>query len=308
MHSILLIAAGPEASVVTEAALREERVVVTRTSLGSDAHFLLNSAPFDAIVCAIDDLDAVSRDCIDVIEQAHEVPTVIVVRTEELPLRSFAINRRIVSAERGLQEVKTALRQQFRRVSPGERESTPKDTEFEFTFKFKAEPGRIGKARAVAGGFIQRCMRIDDHELTRLELVLDEALANAVYHGSLEVCPQTWSQAKPTELKQMLAKRLDEQPYSDRQVCVGLCVTQSELRITVTDEGPGFEIARTAAVDDDEAVHRKSGRGLLLMQAFADSVEFNETGNSVTLVRTRDIKTCSSTDVNEPAAAAAMAE
>lgn len=285
MQSILLIANGQTASNAAEPILRDELVVITRTVQADEAFALLANNSFDAVVCAVDDLQGPARRCLDAIESGKRLPTVIVTASRELPLRSFDIGTRIVSIDDGANEIAKAIRQQLRRVN----QRTPPtidDTEMEFSFRFKADPKRIGKARAVAGGFIQRCLQIDERELTRLELVLEEALTNAVYHGSLDISSEIKTE-HPEEFKRLLAERLNTPPYADRQVKVLLSIDHTGLSIVVSDEGNGFDVAHTAAAEDHDAVHRASGRGLLLMRAFADSVVFNETGNSVTLTKRR---------------------
>jgi anti-sigma regulatory factor (Ser/Thr protein kinase) len=178
------------------------------------------------------------------------------------------------------------VNQQLRRVPDRAEKPIRSDCEFEFGFSFKAEPSRIGKARAVAGGFIQRCLQLEDKELIRVELVLEEALANAVYHGSLEISSDIRT-GRQDRFNALLSQRLETSPYCDRQVQVQLAICDKDLRIVVTDDGPGFDVNATAGACDSEAVHRPSGRGLLLMHAFADSVKFNESGNSVQLIRKR---------------------
>ena len=68
MHSILFIANGPEASMVTDVALRRQQGVVTRASTPQEATLLLASGSFDAIVCAVDSLDVTARQCIDTVK------------------------------------------------------------------------------------------------------------------------------------------------------------------------------------------------------------------------------------------------
>jgi serine/threonine-protein kinase RsbW len=55
------------------------------------------------------------------------------------------------------------------------------------------------------------------------------------------------------------------------------------LKITVSDEGPGFipkEIPDPTKAENIEKFH---GRGVFLMSKLADDIEFNELGNKVTM-------------------------
>lgn len=90
-----------------------------------------------------------------------------------------------------------------------------------------------------------------------VELLLREALANAVVHGS---------RGRPG------ARIRCEVRYRGRSV-----------RIAVTDSGPGFDWKKRQSAPPSGT--RTSGRGLCLYAAYADGVNFNESGNRVVLVK-----------------------
>ena len=281
MDSILFIREGDQASAIAECVLRRENVVVSRTDGGAEAILQLNQQPFDAIVLAIDDLEPDARSCLNLIND-ESVPKVIVTGDSSIQVQSFDINTRVVSIEDGIEAVGKALRQQFGRITK-RFPVNANDGSYEFAFKFRADPDRVSRARTIAGGFIQRCVDIDDLEFTRMELAMEEALLNAVLHGSLELTP-TIIAGDVDDYVAVLNKRLKTQPYCDRQVSVGIVVQNEQLAISVSDVGPGFDAS--AAMSGQESGSMKAyGRGLMLMHAFADSIEFNATGNSVTLVR-----------------------
>ena len=281
MHSVLLIANGPEASISVELLLRRESVVVTRTECSFEAAQLLESAPFDMIVCAIDQIGGDGQRCFDLVSDATEVPTLVVFLSDTDVPAPLNITTSFVSVESGLDVIRDAMRLQLRRLRDVPRTRLTKAGVFEFSFRFPARPDRLARSRTVAGSFIQRCLQFGERELTRLELVVEEALCNAIYHGSLEV-PSTLKLGREDAFSTQVAERLDQSPYCERDVEVRIEITGSELQITVADEGPGFRHCDTTPEPETCA---PSGRGLLLMQAFADSVEFNERGNEITLTK-----------------------
>ena len=57
----------------------------------------------------------------------------------------------------------------------------------------------------------------------------------------------------------------------------------SELNIEVTDEGKGFEPEKVPDPTRPENIEAQNGRGVFLMSRLADSVKYNEKGNTVTL-------------------------
>ncbi|MFK7818782.1 MAG: ATP-binding protein [Planctomycetaceae bacterium] len=281
MDSILLIREGEESSAIADCVLRREDVVVSRTNSGADAILLLNQQPFDAIVLAIDDLESDARASVELVN-AEMVPKVIVTSRGSIPVQSFDINTRVVSIEDGLESVGRAIRQQLRRITKPFPVSTHEGS-MEFSFKFRADPEKVSRARAIAGGFIQRCVDIDDLEFTRLELALEEALLNAVLHGSLGLTSAIMANDADQYFAQ-LNERLESELYRHRQVGVDIAVKKQQLSISVSDSGPGFDVTAVMTGQENGSLHAY-GRGLMLMQAFADSVDFNGSGNCVTLVR-----------------------
>lgn len=284
MRNILFIAQGQIATDVADRCLREEHVLVTRVRTAAEANGLLAQGPVDAIVCAIDELNESGRACLELIEYLGDTPTVILLRKPLPIVRTLRINISIVAVDDGLEPIRTAICQQLRRGKHSETAfATP--PEFEFSFVIPARPDRIARARTVAGSFVQRSIKLPDYELLKLELVIEEALANAVYHGSLEI--ESEQRMDPVLFAQLLEERTAALPYCDRKVCIDLAIDDTRLQIVVKDEGPGFDPESITAGTEEDTVLLSSGRGLMLMRAFADSLSFNERGNEVRVTKLR---------------------
>ena len=61
--------------------------------------------------------------------------------------------------------------------------------------------------------------------------------------------------------------------------------TRDDATFVVRDQGPGFDPASLPDPTDPENLEKASGRGLLLMRTFMDSVEYNSAGNEVTMIK-----------------------
>jgi serine/threonine-protein kinase RsbW len=70
---------------------------------------------------------------------------------------------------------------------------------------------------------------------------------------------------------------------SEKFVDVSITVEKNEMIVTVTDEGSGFNPANIPDPTRPENIEEISGRGVFLMTKLADSIFFNEPGNSVTM-------------------------
>jgi len=132
----------------------------------------------------------------------------------------------------------------------------------------------------------------DETGRIRVGIALEEALFNALYHGNLELSSdmlrEDSSQLLQNKGQSIVEQRRSTAPYKDRRVHVHAEFTNKMARFVIRDEGPGFDPAKVPDPTDPENLERESGRGLLLMRSFMDSVSYNPTGNEVTLVKFPD--------------------
>jgi CheY-like chemotaxis protein/anti-sigma regulatory factor (Ser/Thr protein kinase) len=137
-------------------------------------------------------------------------------------------------------------------------------------------------------GYVQESLAhmglFDEVELLRISVALEEAMVNALYHGNLEIGSELRGEDDEAYRK-LVQQRLDEPPYSDRQIHLQTKFSAFQAAFIVRDEGPGFDIRKLPDPTDPENLEKASGRGVLLMRAFMDEVMYNETGNQVTLIK-----------------------
>ena len=72
--------------------------------------------------------------------------------------------------------------------------------------------------------------------------------------------------------------------YADRTITLHYQFQNDETRVTVTDEGPGFDvdsIREFLASKDGTAATNNVGNGLILLKHAVDEVLFNDKGKSV---------------------------
>jgi CheY-like chemotaxis protein len=124
----------------------------------------------------------------------------------------------------------------------------------------------------------------DETECMRIGVALQEALANAIHHGNLQVgseCRET----SPTDYHALIAERCPASPYRDRSVRVTARLTRSQAVFTIRDEGQGFDASKLPDPREAANLEKASGRGVLLMRSFMDEVRFDDNGRSVTLTK-----------------------
>lgn len=95
-----------------------------------------------------------------------------------------------------------------------------------------------------------------DESLThRIMLALSEAVTNAIVHGNKEI--------------------------RDKKVSIKITINSSMIVIDIQDEGEGFNPDDIPDPVDEKNLLATGGRGLFLMEEFADHVEYRNKGRLV---------------------------
>lgn len=102
----------------------------------------------------------------------------------------------------------------------------------------------------------------DEASTFAVRLALEEAVANAFRHGNAEDPSKT--------------------------VTVRYEVSTHEIRLSVEDEGPGFDPGSVPDPTEDANLEIPSGRGIMLMRAYMTSVEIVAPGNRIDMIFRRD--------------------
>lgn len=104
---------------------------------------------------------------------------------------------------------------------------------------------------------LQSDLKFDDEFYARLMLTVSEAATNGVVHGN----------------------ELD----ASKKVTLNADYTGDTLKITIQDEGEGFEPEEVANPLAEENLLKTSGRGVFLMGEYADKVEYQDEGRKLVL-------------------------
>jgi anti-sigma regulatory factor (Ser/Thr protein kinase) len=123
-------------------------------------------------------------------------------------------------------------------------------------------------------------------ERVRLGVAVEEALLNGIHHGNLELDSKL-RQGNNNAYAELGEQRRRLQPYCDRRVHVQLKIDSEQAVLIIRDEGPGFDPKIIPDPNDPENLTKPSGRGLLLIRTFMDSVFHNATGNQITMIKRR---------------------
>jgi CheY-like chemotaxis protein/anti-sigma regulatory factor (Ser/Thr protein kinase) len=132
---------------------------------------------------------------------------------------------------------------------------------------------------------VLRCLPLgDETERLRVGIALEEALANAYYHGNLELAADGSAHDRK-RYEELARQRALEAPYRDRRIHVRARISRAEAVFVIRDEGPGFDTTRLQELAGLAESEQGFGRGILLMRTVMDEVTYNPAGNEVTLVK-----------------------
>ena len=129
----------------------------------------------------------------------------------------------------------------------------------EAKFRSVVMPSDFSESKRIADAILEHLTLSDftERAVFATKLALEEAFANAIKHGN----------------KGDPAKR----------VHVRYSVCPDRVVIIITDEGPGFDPSAIPDPTADERLEIPTGRGILLMRAYMNDVEYNAAGNQVKL-------------------------
>ena len=96
---------------------------------------------------------------------------------------------------------------------------------------------------------------IQNRYFNKIFLCVSEAVMNAIEHGNRNIC--------------------------SRKIVIYVDYTQNYMNIRIMDEGEGFNYENITNPTNEDNIKKESGRGIFIINAFADSLEYNKKGNIV---------------------------
>lgn len=132
------------------------------------------------------------------------------------------------------------------------------------------------------------CGACQEGRAGRLIIALHEALTNSIVHGNLEISSRVKEQSDQA-FARLLAERASTPEYGERTVTIEMNYDGQKCQWVLTDQGKGFDVDSQLNKDipDEAEMFLASGRGILLMRAFLDGVEYESGGTRVILTLDR---------------------
>lgn len=134
----------------------------------------------------------------------------------------------------------------------------------DMTEQFWEIPSDTTAGQEVQEAIIQLLEQRDfsDRDVFGVRLALEEGIVNAIKHGN----------------------RMDKK----KSVRINCRISSERVQVVIEDEGLGFNMDDVPDPTADENLEKPCGRGIMLMKAFMNVIEYNEQGNVLTLEKQRE--------------------
>ena len=118
-----------------------------------------------------------------------------------------------------------------------------------------------------------------------IAMAYHEALVTALEHGNLDMDSSLKGDVLLGQdtYAALLHSRLEDPAFASRRVNVLVSTTPERYEVTITDDGPGFDIKQITQISED-TLTKQCGRGLAMIRMVMDEVAHNEKGNEIRLV------------------------
>ena len=158
----------------------------------------------------------------------------------------------------------------------------------EFQFSLDNDPSVIGPVVNLMQQMAAGLQPMDDVTRSRIGSAVEQAIHNAMFRGNLALSRQDQDADEEIEVEgetSLVDKRRKEAPYSTRKVSLRARLSKQSQEFTVRDEGDGFDTSEHLGSEDQENLRIDGGRGLVLIDTFMDTVQFNDCGNEITMTK-----------------------
>ena len=178
-----------------------------------------------------------------------------------------------------IQIVKAALEDinRFRQLESilhqsGETQTLDTETEFEFS--------SLNDADHLAMVLANSCPEPD-----KVITGISELLINAIEHGNLQIGYKEKSDLKKQGIwREEIERRLQLPQHADKSANVSYCRNGSSIKITISDNGKGFDWKNFLEFSPERAFDNH-GRGIAMARLMSfDDLQYNEIGNKVTAI------------------------
>ncbi len=136
-------------------------------------------------------------------------------------------------------------------------------------------------------------------DVSFMKIGLQEVLINAIEHGNLDISNKEKQELLDKgDYNKILKERVQQAEYKDKYVDIKIFSTPQYLKITIQDQGKGFDPTNIPDPENPENFLKESGKGILMAMHAFDETVYNDVGNCVTLIKRSEYIDSGDTDTS----------
>jgi len=146
---------------------------------------------------------------------------------------------------------------------------------------------RLSNISKIVGYFnrqLHNICAISDLDSKKIAICLQECLTNAIIHGNFDITSAVKEQDWNIYDKLIREAEKQEQQYM-KQVKIQFEMLENTIQFEISDEGMGFDPHDLPDPADPLNWVKLSGRGIIFVRSFMDTVAWNEIGNSIRIAK-----------------------
>lgn len=264
MPKILIVDDEEIVRATLKRALNRDDMVVTTASLAKDALVLLESEQFDLIMT---DIKMPGMDGITFLKTVKlndpKVPIIVLTGFATVEMTKDALQSGAYNFLTKPFEIEDILAVVKKGLTLKKEIVRNKEVTLFTQCTFDVEiPSRSELLGGVIFYIIEQLRLMDFSERiisTEILMTLDEAITNAHKHGN---------KADP-----------------EKKIFVHTEISQNKMKMSIRDEGEGFDPNQLIDPLSAEGIERNCGRGVFLIKSYMDEVSYNDKGDELTIVK-----------------------
>jgi len=151
-----------------------------------------------------------------------------------------------------------------------------KDISLEFETNIRHIPAIISQLISEMG------IKLDDSEITNIELGLDELITNSLEHGNLSISFEEKVEASNNNtMLELYAEKMKDEKLAKRKLRVHYKLRPKYCEWLIEDEGDGFDWRLIPDPTQSSQLMELNGRGIFITQFLFDEMEYMGKGNMV---------------------------
>lgn len=112
-----------------------------------------------------------------------------------------------------------------------------------------------------------------------------EALRNALWHGSAEISEDVRNLPPQERAQKVASILLENEELGQRRIHLSCRIDDRSIKLTVTDQGPGFDPADTSMMSDEFDAQDLPKKGLFLIRSHMDEVAWADDGRTIIMTK-----------------------